>query len=129
MKASEKSELQSMLERLSRLERQNRRLKSCGFVFLWGFLVFLLWAKRAAEIPEVLEAQKFALRDSQGHGRAALASRRTTHRYSSLTKQTEPLVQRSLLDLKEGQRYHSTTALVSRVPYYHWTPMAPRDSP
>jgi hypothetical protein len=71
---SEKSELQSMLERLSRVERQNRRIKSSGLVFLAGLAtVFLMGQSSTPKVPAVIEAQEFALRGQNGTRRALLA--------------------------------------------------------
>jgi hypothetical protein len=51
---SEKSELQSMLERLSRVERQNRRIKSSGLVFLAGLAtVFLMGQSSTPKVSAV----------------------------------------------------------------------------
>ena len=63
--ASQTSELQSILLRLSRVERQNRRLKLSGIIALVGLAgVFLMGQASKPTIPEVMEAQKFVLRDS-----------------------------------------------------------------
>lgn len=70
---SETSELQDILQRLSRVERKNHRLKLFGFMFFVGiFGLFLMGQASVPKVPDVIEAQKFILRDSQGHGRATL---------------------------------------------------------
>jgi hypothetical protein len=70
---SETLDLQSMLNRLGRLERQNRRLKLSAFIFLVGFSTFFLMGQvRAPKMPEAIEARKFVVRDLSGNGVAAL---------------------------------------------------------
>jgi hypothetical protein len=70
---SESSELQSIVQRLSRVERQNHRLKKSGIIFLVGIAgMFLLGQASVRKVPAEIEAQKFVLRDSQGRGRAIL---------------------------------------------------------
>jgi hypothetical protein len=70
---SESSELQSIVQRLSRVERQNHRLKKSGIIFLVGIAgMFLLGQASVRKVPAEIEAQKFILRDSQGRGRATL---------------------------------------------------------
>ena len=72
--ASQTSELQSILLRLSRVERQNRRLKLSGFISLVGIAgVFLMGQASAPKVPDAIEAQEFILRGQNGTRRALLA--------------------------------------------------------
>jgi hypothetical protein len=62
-------ELQGILNRLSRLEAQNRRLK-WGGVSLLAVLSTLVLMGQAAPTPRVIEAQRFVLKDAKGNIRA-----------------------------------------------------------
>src|SRR5439155_15865282 len=71
---NEKSELPSMLERLSRVERQNRRLKLFGLVFLGGLATVVLMGQSSTpKVSDVIEAREFVLRGQNGTRRASLA--------------------------------------------------------
>lgn len=68
------AELQNILERLSRVERQNRRLKLSGFVFVAGLMtVFIMGQASTPKVPDVIEAREFVLRGQNGARRALLA--------------------------------------------------------
>jgi hypothetical protein len=65
--------MQSVLERLENLERQNRRLRSQGL----AFLVLSVGLLVACQLHRsgVVEAQRFVLRDSRGRTRIEIATR------------------------------------------------------
>jgi hypothetical protein len=68
---SRETDLQAVLERLEKLERQNLRLKRVGFVVVLLLVVWIaIWEGRRAR---KLEAQEFVLRDARGMTRARLA--------------------------------------------------------
>lgn len=70
---TETPELKHILERLSRVEGQNHRIKfSLCMLFVGLGGLFLMGQASIPKVPEVIEAQKFILRDSQGRGRAML---------------------------------------------------------
>jgi hypothetical protein len=64
-------ELQRILERLSRVERQYRRLKRCAFVAALGISAGFLMGQTNQKIPERIEAQNFVVRNAAGRGVAA----------------------------------------------------------
>jgi len=71
--------LESLAERVDRLEshnrrleRQNRRLKAAGVVAVAVFAAVVCMGQ--AGVPEVMEARKFVLRDDAGTERAVLAA-------------------------------------------------------
>lgn len=66
---SESAELQSIKNRLSDLEAQNRRLKWAGLSLLAVLSAFVLMGQ-AAPTPKVIEAQRFVLKDAKGETRA-----------------------------------------------------------
>src|SRR5258708_12751605 len=68
---SDHSELQAIKNRLSTLEAQNRRLKWCGLSLLAVLSAFVLMGQ-AAPTPQVIEAQRFVLKDAKGNVRAWL---------------------------------------------------------
>jgi len=69
----ETTKLQNVLERLERIEHQNRNLKRSWAAAVFGVLALILMGQAMPnKVPEVIEAQKFVLRDSQGRGRATL---------------------------------------------------------
>ena len=60
-----------MMERLERVERENRWLKRAGIVVLVGILAAMIMGQ-ARGAPPVVEAQKFFVKDPRG-GKAAAA--------------------------------------------------------
>lgn len=94
------STLETLAQRLDRLERENRRLKIAG-----AFLVLALAAVGAMgqvlpkAVPKVVEAERFVLRDSTGRERAVLEMARYGPRIALLdeTGTTKALLQ---LDLR-----------------------------
>lgn len=64
-------DLQDILKRLGRLEAQNRKLKRGGVCLLAVFSAFLFMGQ-AAPAPQVIEAQRFVLKDAKGNVRAWL---------------------------------------------------------
>jgi hypothetical protein len=67
----EASDMQAVLERLEKLERQNRRLKRGGIIVV---LLALGWVVMSqARRSRTIEAQEFDLKDAQGRLRASLA--------------------------------------------------------
>jgi hypothetical protein len=70
---TETTELQNVLERLDRVEHRNPNLKRTWAATVFGVLALILMGQALPKkVPEVIEAQKFVLRDSKGNGRAAL---------------------------------------------------------
>ncbi len=73
---SSKDELVILRDRLDRLERGNRRLRRFGlFAFLGVGLVFLM-GQAGGNIPEVIEARRFVVKDASGRNLAALGTDR-----------------------------------------------------
>jgi hypothetical protein len=71
--STEVTDLETMLKRLDRVEHQNSNLKRTWTATVLGVLALVLMGQSVLnKVPEVLEAQKFVLRDSQGRGRAML---------------------------------------------------------
>ena len=66
--ASETLDLNPVLKRLSKLERQNQQLKSMGIVALVAFSAIFLMGQMAP-FPHIVEAQKFILKDKAGNVR------------------------------------------------------------
>lgn len=66
------AELQSIIERLGELEKQNRRMKQAGVAGL--VLACLLLTLGVAGPDRVIEAEKFILKDSSGKTRAVLSN-------------------------------------------------------
>ena len=74
---SSKDELAILKDRLDRLERGNRRLRRCGlFTFLGVGLVFFMGQAVPGNVPEVIEAQRFVVKDASGKNLAALGTDR-----------------------------------------------------
>jgi hypothetical protein len=69
----EPQELNAVLERLSRLEKQNRRLKWISAAAL-AAVSFILLTGQAAPTPRTVEAQKFVLKDAQGNVRGWMST-------------------------------------------------------
>ena len=65
------SEVDSLVQRIARLERQNRQLKLVGLGIALG-MAFLLTA--AAKTPRTVEAEKIVLRDSHGRARITIGT-------------------------------------------------------
>jgi hypothetical protein len=68
---SETPELQIIVERLHKLEAQNRRMKCRGIAILAALSALVLMGQ-AAPVPRVVEAQKFVLKDANGSVRGWL---------------------------------------------------------
>ena len=63
--------MNNMVQRLDRLERENRRLKLLGSLVLIGIATLLLMGQaKPNRVAKVIEAEKFILRDSSGSERA-----------------------------------------------------------
>lgn len=71
---SESSGMQAILSRLSRLETQNRKLKMFGLALSLAFGATVMMGLSAPKppVPEVIEAQRFVLKDGEGNVRAWL---------------------------------------------------------
>lgn len=65
------SEMQAILDRLEKVEKQNRRLKRVGFAVL--VLVTAVLAMSQARPNRVVEAEQFILKDANGKTRGELA--------------------------------------------------------
>lgn len=63
----------TLVVRLERLERENRRLRRAGAVALAGVALVLMGQTTSGEVAKVVEATQFVLRDSKGDTRAVLA--------------------------------------------------------
>jgi hypothetical protein len=66
--ASDPPDSNAVLERISKLEKQNQRLKKFNIAMVI-FLSAVLLMGQAAPPPKVLEAQRFVLKDSEGNVR------------------------------------------------------------
>ena len=62
---SDSQELHAILERIGKLEAQNRRLRRAGVAIL-VLVSAVIFMGQAAPSPRVVEAQKFVLKDSDG---------------------------------------------------------------
>lgn len=71
--APEPQELNAVLERLSRLGKQNRWLKWMGVIALAAVSAIFLTGQ-AAPTPRTAEAQKFVLKDAQGNVRSRMST-------------------------------------------------------
>jgi len=70
-------ELAILRKRLDRLEQSDRRLRRFGLLAFCGVgLVFLMGQAGRGNIPEVLEAQRFVVKDASGRNLAALGTDR-----------------------------------------------------
>jgi hypothetical protein len=65
---SDTTALQTLMDRLGKLEAQNRRLKWSGVTVLAALSALILMGQ-AAPAPQVVEAQKFVLKDADGNVR------------------------------------------------------------
>jgi hypothetical protein len=65
-------EIENVLQRVERLERQNRRLKLVGLGI--ALCVGILLAMGAAKTPRTIEAEKIVLRDSRGRARVTIST-------------------------------------------------------
>ena len=65
--------MDKLVQRLDRLERENRRLKRIG-AFVLGAIaaVVIMGQATASKVPKVIEAQEFVLKDSNGGVRGVL---------------------------------------------------------
>jgi hypothetical protein len=65
--------LDTLMQRLDRLERSSRRLKAMAVVVLLGAAAIVLMGQIPPHrFPRALEAEEFVLRDSRGQARATL---------------------------------------------------------
>ncbi len=70
---AEAPDIQAMAQRLTRVERQNRRLKRAGAVVLAGIAAVVLMGQgKVVKMPQWVEGERFVLRDSNGVARAVL---------------------------------------------------------
>jgi len=64
---------QSLVTRVNRLERENRRMKLAGMLMLVGVAaVIVMGQAKATKVAKVIEAERFVLRDENGRERAVL---------------------------------------------------------
>ena len=70
--ASQTPDLQAVAERLGKVEKQNRRLKSVGIAVLLLVSAVLVIGQAVPKEPILLEAEAFILRDKNGNVRAGL---------------------------------------------------------
>ena len=61
-----------MEERLSRLERENRRMKQAGVIALFVIAAVVLMGQLTGKAGKVIEAEKFVVKDRFGKIRAEL---------------------------------------------------------
>lgn len=71
--APDPQELNAVLKRLSRLEKQNRRLKWVGVTALAAVSAIFVTGQ-AATTPRTVEAQRFVLKDAQGNVRGWMST-------------------------------------------------------
>lgn len=64
--------MDTVVQRLARVERENRRLKRLGGLMLLGFTAVVLMGQTKG--ARVVEAEKFVLRDPTGKVRASLST-------------------------------------------------------
>jgi hypothetical protein len=65
--------VEALVRRLERVERENRRLKRIGFAVLAGITALVLMGQaKPDKVAEVVEAEKFVLREPSGKLRASL---------------------------------------------------------
>ena len=74
---SSPEELKILRDRVDQLERSQRRFRQCGvFLFLGVGVVFLMGQAVPGNVPEVIEAQRFVVKDANGRNLAALGTDR-----------------------------------------------------
>ena len=74
---SSPDELKILTDRVDQLERSQRRFRQCGvFLFLGVGVVFLMGLAVPGNVPEVIEAQRFVVKDANGRNLAALGTDR-----------------------------------------------------
>src|SRR3954463_12123126 len=64
-------EVDAILQRLNRLERENRLLKRVALLGFAGVILLAAFGAKLADGPKVVEAERFIVRDPQGVERAA----------------------------------------------------------
>ena len=65
--------MEAVVERLDRVERENRRLKKAGVAILAGIAgVVLMGQAMPTKVAKVVEAEKFVLKDTAGKVRGGL---------------------------------------------------------
>ena len=70
-------ELATLRTRIDQLERSHRRFRQFGvFLFLGVGLMFLMGQASQGNVPEVIEAQRFVVKDASGKNLAALGTDR-----------------------------------------------------
>ncbi len=69
-----KHTMETLVQRLDRLEREDRRLKGVGLMVLIGIVALVLMGQATpSKVEKLVEAEKFVLRDEKGKIRATLA--------------------------------------------------------
>jgi hypothetical protein len=66
------SEVDNLVQRVARLERQNRQMKMAGLGIALGMAIFLLTG--AAKSPKTVEAEKIVVRDRHGRARITIGT-------------------------------------------------------
>jgi hypothetical protein len=66
------SEVDNLVQRVAKLERQNRQLKMIGLGVALGAATFLLMG--AARTPKTVEAEKIVIRDHHGRARITIGT-------------------------------------------------------
>jgi hypothetical protein len=66
------SEVGNLVQRVAKLERQNRQLKMIGLGVALGLAAFLLMG--AAKTPKTVEAEKIVIRDRYGRSRITIGT-------------------------------------------------------
>ncbi len=66
------SEVDNLVQRVARLERQNRQLKMVGLGIALGMATFLLMG--AAKTPKTVEAEKIVILDRHGRARITIGT-------------------------------------------------------
>ena len=65
--------MDNVVQRMDRLERENRRMKLAGILVLVGITaVIVMGQAKATKVAKVIEAERFVLRDENGRERATL---------------------------------------------------------
>jgi hypothetical protein len=90
---AESSDVQSIMRRLERVERENRRLKSLSLVIAIIVGAVLVMAQAPSHrTPRTIEAEQFILKDASGKVRADLSMADNTPVLALLSDKGSPLV-------------------------------------
>jgi len=65
---------QSLVTRVNRLERENRRMKLMGVLVLLGITAVMVMGQASSSNPTILRAEQFILQDKNGNARGAFLS-------------------------------------------------------